>query len=195
MTLSATSQRSPEYSGSALPNTRSRGRPRLRKEPPCNVCECGAQAWAPLTKGFVVIVDASDASFLRQHRWQAAKRASLTYVIGEFFGEKVLLHRAILGLAHPLDRADHKNHFGTDNRRENLRPCTNSQNLGNTRLQLRSKSGFKGVQWHSASGKWLVRCRGQYLGLFEKPEDGARAYDAAAKEAFGEFAYLNGAQS
>ena len=60
----------------------------------------------------------------------------------------------------------------------------------------RSSSGFKGVSW--AGGKinrWQARIMREgkrvFLGNFDTPEEAARAYDAAARELFGEFARLN----
>lgn len=52
-------------------------------------------------------------------------------------------------------------------------------------------SKFRGVSLHPQSGRFQVSCGGKYLGLFADPEEGARAYDAAAREKWGENAKLN----
>lgn len=56
-------------------------------------------------------------------------------------------------------------------------------------------SGYKGVGWSRASGKWRayiqVDGRQVHLGLHLDPLDAARVYDAAALEHFGEYARLN----
>lgn len=59
----------------------------------------------------------------------------------------------------------------------------------------RGTSRFRGVSWSKAASKWFAafRMKGhvQCLGFFRDEEEAARAYDAAAREALGEFATLN----
>ena len=99
------------------------------------------------------------------------------------------LHRFLTG--YPM--TDHKNGDGLDNRRANLRPCNNSQNQAN-RIHWNGTSGFRGVTRHHG-GRWQATIgrdgRMVYLGLFATPEDAARAYDAAAVAAWGEYARPN----
>jgi hypothetical protein len=87
---------------------------------------------------------------------------------------------------------DHRNHNGLDNRRSNLRLATGHQNQGNRRPQGGSPR-FKGV--YLSRSKWVAQIRfggsKRYLGRFTVEEDAARAYDAAARLIFGEFACTN----
>lgn len=75
-----------------------------------------------------------------------------------------------------------------------LRVATRQQNQANTPGWGRSR--FKGVSWHSAGQRWQVHLkvgtRRLYLGLFTTELEAAQAYDTAALDAFGEFAFLNG---
>ena len=52
---------------------------------------------------------------------------------------------------------DHINGVKNDNRIENLREVTNSQNKMNTKLQSNNKSGIKNVNWCKKSNKWVVQ--------------------------------------
>jgi hypothetical protein len=96
---------------------------------------------------------------------------------------------------------DHINGDGLDNRRENLRLCTRSENAQNQKTQHRPKtSKYKGVNKLKYGG-WLVRIGlhengkrvRKSIGCFPKDKEieAAKAYDEAAVRYFGEFARLN----
>jgi hypothetical protein len=103
-------------------------------------------------------------------------------------GETIYAHRLITGYA----RVDHENRYGLDNTDPNLRDATQSQNLAN--IGVRGSVPFKGVR-RLGSGSWQARIRVNYeqrtIGSFRTPEAAARAYDAAALSAWGEFALTN----
>jgi len=91
-------------------------------------------------------------------------------------------------------QTDHINGNKLDNREENLRCCTNSQNaMARTRKAL-PKTGFVGVSLHK-EGKYQASItkegKRKYLGLYETAEEAARVYDKAAREWHGEFAKQN----
>ena len=85
---------------------------------------------------------------------------------------------------------DHINRAKDDNRIVNLRKCTHSQNLANSKHR-KSSTGIRGV-YHNGSGgfKSLVMHNGKpvYLGTFKTPEDASAAYQKKKIELFGEFA-------
>ena len=82
---------------------------------------------------------------------------------------------------------DHINMKRDDNRFENLRVATMSQNRGNMRKQSNNKSGAKGVCWDKRARKWLVHISTKRLGLFNSISDAKKCYAKAAREHFGEF--------
>lgn len=92
----------------------------------------------------------------------------------------------------PEDKIDHKDGCGTNNRWANLRCCSQKENVRNTRLAKNNKSGFKGVSFHRKNRTWAacicVDRRTVHLGTYKNKLDAAAAYDAAAKQYFGEFA-------
>lgn len=151
-----------------------------------------AVRYIPLGDGHAAIVDAADFAWLSQYHWRAADgRACYPYAwIG---GRNVFMHRLIMNP--PAGKViDHANGNRWDNRRGNLRECTQAQNLQNRR-KTRGTSRFKGVFWHKRRRKWLAVIghlgKNTRLGFFVDEIDAALAYDRKARELFGAFACLN----
>ena len=101
------------------------------------------------------------------------------------------MHNLILG----IKNVDHGNEDGLDNRRANLRSCTNAENQQNTGSRG-GTSRFKGVSWHARKGKWQGQfnwqSRTHFVGYFAfaDEEEAADACDAAILPLAGEFARL-----
>lgn len=92
----------------------------------------------------------------------------------------------------PLDFIDHKDGVRDNNRFNNLRIATNSQNQANRGAPQNNTSGFKGVRWQASRGKWIaiitINGKAKNLGRFINLTDAVMAYRAAAMAAWGEFA-------
>lgn len=151
----------------------------------------------PLTQGFVALVDDEDFARVSAHKWYAVRKGRGVYARHKFtvLGVHVwcFLHTFILPDA---NRVDHKDGDGLNNQRHNLRAATVLQNNRAFKRKPRgSSSKFRGVYWPSGRKKWTAQIEVNYkryfLGTFEKEEDAARCYDAAAREYFGDFASPN----
>lgn len=145
------------------------------------------------------VVDDCDFDKVSQFKWFAFKTkkghtfyAARTVEFPDGRKTSQLMHRFILGLTDPKKRTDHRDHDGLNNTRVNLRVCTHQQNQCNV---LKRNREFKGVTLEKRTGKYFARVmvnrEVKHLGTFARPEDAARAYNAAALKHFGEFACLN----
>jgi len=106
------------------------------------------------------------------------------------------LHRLVMGLPEG-SHVDHKNGNTLDNRAENLRVCSQYENMRNSKVQKNNKVGLKGVTGRvhvSGTGftaSLLVNGKQVHLGTFKNPLDAAYAYDMAALKYYGGFAKTN----
>jgi len=87
---------------------------------------------------------------------------------------------------------DHINQDPSDNRRENLRVATHSQNHANTFANRNSKSQIKGVYYDEKRKRWDAGIRVNYrtihLGRFKNKSDAIQARRDAEIKYFGKFA-------
>lgn len=94
----------------------------------------------------------------------------------------------------PKAEIDHINLNRADNRFNNLREATRSQNFANRRVMPDSVSGLKGASWRAGRRRnvWrsILTHNGDrhYLGSFDCPAAAHFAYVVASELAFGEFA-------
>lgn len=154
-----------------------------------------------LTQGRVTLVDDEDYEQLNKHKWCAVHVADNHYYASrtEHLSDRkqtVYMHQAIMGMLSKGSgiHIDHINGDGLDNRRDNLRVCTHSQNLRNSGPR-NPISGHKGVYPTGKSGKWKAAItengKYQHLGVFLTLEAAARAYNKATLKYHSEFAYQN----
>ncbi len=128
----------------------------------------------------VARVDADCFDAVGQHRWCLTTTGYAQRRLPKSEGGDVLyLHRFLLGLR-PGDgwQADHINGDRLDCRMANLRVCSHAENQRNRAASgHKNGSGYRGVHWHTQSGKWtaMVRVAGHrhYLGLYGSAEGAA----------------------
>lgn len=146
-----------------------------------------------ITHGLTVIIDESDLPLVSPYTWMLKSKAQWDrYACTKIKNKRITLHRFLMS-PELSQHVDHINGDTLDNRRSNLRLCTNTDNARNARLRHDSTTGFKGVS--KAGGRWVAQIRRNgttwHIGSYQTPEDAARSYDAQAKILFGEFAWLN----
>lgn len=148
----------------------------------------------PLTQGQFAMVDDDDYEILSKHKWYFTKQGYASRRDKTLPNRAlVMMHRVIIGVTGKTE-VDHIDKNGLNNQRNNLRPCTKSQNQGNRKMDKRNKSGYKGV-FVMPDGRFRAEIRhndkGIYIGIFDDAKEGGMAYDIKAIEIFGEFASLN----
>jgi len=127
----------------------------------------------------------------------AGGKTNLGYIRIRINGKKYLRHRLIFLIAKGyLPKClDHVNNIPGDDRIDNLRVSTSSQNSMNRKSLVNSSSVFKGVGLYPDTGKWGARIKingkRTHLGTFICELEAAKAYDKRAIEIFGEFACTN----
>lgn len=147
-----------------------------------------------LSKGKFAKVDDEDYEVLNRWKWSVLSSGTSKKIYAARHGG-ILMHREILGLKKG-EICDHKDMDGLNNQKTNLRKCTINQN--NANVTARGGRKYKGV-YHDNRGKLSKPWKAQitvggkviWLGLFEKEEEAARAYNNAAHKYFSSFARLN----
>jgi hypothetical protein len=145
------------------------------------------------------LFDDEDVMLLFNFRWHLAKRNARTYYAAARINTTkcIYMHQLILKVD-PGMVVDHINGNGLDNRRRNLRQATIALNLRNQPPQGGRK--FKGTYYARRGNTplrkpWAARLNkasgNLHLGYFETEIEAAKAYNQAALEHFGEYAWLN----
>jgi len=151
-------------------------------------------------KGHYTIVDDDDFELFSRWKWDIHPYGYVirSEYLGRSGGKSKLrthrMHRDIVKCPTGM-QVDHINGDKLDNRKSNLRICTNAQNQMNRPGIKNKTSQYKGVSWNKAMKKWEVciskNNKNIYLGCFSDEKEAALSYDLAAKEIQGDYAWLN----
>lgn len=141
------------------------------------------------------IFDYEDYNAIERYQWHIVNRVDgYGYVARRSGKNYIYLTHDLLGVSSETF-VDHVNGDTLDERRTNLRIASVHENTCNQKLRKDSSSGYKGVHYIQRRRKYEATIQSNHkkyhLGYFDNPEDGARAYDEAARFYFGEFACVN----
>lgn len=155
-----------------------------------------------LSNGMVTLVDDEDYEYLMSFNWHACNQGEgRVYVMRHEprqkgkSGKTVRMHRELTA-APPGTVVDHINHNTLDNRKRNLRVCSQHGNQAN-RMKTKgiNTSKYKGVSWDQDRSRWKAQIapnrKNRLIGRFLSEKEAALAYDSAALQCFGQFAKVN----
>lgn len=138
------------------------------------------------------LIDIEDIDKVKNIKWHKSDLQRNTYYCTSNNSKCRRLHRLIMDITDDNMVVDHINHNGLDNRKCNLRICTNSQNICNCKIPKNNKSGHKEVYWSIDKNKWTAQItinnKTKYLGRYDKLEDAIKARKEAAEKYYGEYA-------
>lgn len=119
------------------------------------------------------------------------------YRVGRIFDVMQQGHRVVWAVYYgewPDALVDHINGNKSDNRIDNLRAATKSENGMNRGATRANLVGLKGASWNEKYGKWESRIKAEgravFLGYFDTPEEAHAAYASAVTKYHGEFARI-----
>jgi len=139
--------------------------------------------------------DAQIGHLIRNYRRGRSAKGTRTtckdrngYIVVGIDGKLYREHR-LIWLHHygkfPESDLDHINCIKDDNRIENLREATKSQNKQNSLIYKNNKCGVKGVWLHKQTKKWCasisVNGKNKHIGSYKSLEEAEAAYKAAKK--------------
>ena len=132
-----------------------------------------------LTQGHRAYVSIEDYEYLSQWKWKIHPQGYACRSAGSpRSGYKtILMHRVVNNTPKGME-TDHINRDKLDNRRENLRTVTRSENEFNKNIRLGNESGISGVCWDKNRSKWLCRVGKKYIGRHNTLQAAQQAREA-----------------
>jgi hypothetical protein len=138
------------------------------------------------------IFDLEDYNKIKEYCWRTDSRK---YIVTREDRKVLRLHRLIMNT--PQNKViDHVNHNTLDNRKSNLRICTQQENTYNSSLRKDNKSGVTGVYWNEINKTWDAQIRVNRknirLGSYNTFHDAVKSRKEAAEKYFKVFKpYVN----
>lgn len=133
--------------------------------------------------------DLEDYDLISKYYWSS----NGNYLYTNFANNQIVaMHRLLCESKYEVD---HINHNTFDNRKENLRSVTKSQNNMNRNVQSNNTSGFRGVIYDKSRNMWKseIKINGKliYLGRYKEKSDAIKVRIEAEKKYFGDYNFVN----
>jgi hypothetical protein len=144
-----------------------------------------------------ILFDVDDYDKIMEYHWYVYKKNSSTYAYAHIkrngIYTKAKMHRVVTDEKYTM--VDHINGDGLDNRKCNLRPCSHTENMRNSKIRKDNSSGYRGVSWCKRDKIWkaCIQVNGKHLSLKsgKTAKEAALLYNEGAKKYHGKFARLN----
>lgn len=143
-----------------------------------------------LNNGYVSLVNDCDLDLINRYTWFVIDDGCNPYACSKKDGRHLRMHRLIIN-AREGETVDHINGNTLDNRRENLRIVSASQNAINRRKRSDNKSGVTGVYFSKAHNRWFacinIDKKKQTIGIFKTMEEAVSTRKEKEKEIYGDY--------
>lgn len=148
------------------------------------------------TSDDIIIFDEHNLSKILPYSWSVDNG----YAVSRINNKKIKMHRFIKPCTIGMS-IDHIKSFNgipksLNNLEVNLREVTHQQNMMNQEKRTNNTSGYRGVTFHKASGKWqpqiFVNSKRIYLGLWDTPEKAFEIRQEAEEKYFKEYRPMEG---
>ena len=151
----------------------------------------GSVGYCHLSNGDVVTFDTEDYDKIKEYRWSKSGKTHVQ--CSKWNGTKYVtlyIHRLIMDCPDGMV-VDHINGDKLDNRKCNLRVCTQQENSWNARISSRNKYGYKGVYFDARNNSYTARVnigkKTHHIGSFKTLTDAINARLTWEMEHWGEF--------
>jgi hypothetical protein len=145
---------------------------------------------------FDVLISKCDYERISVLKWRPHYGSKRQYFVHSIAKprQELMLHRFIMN-ATKGTVIDHINGNTLDNRRENLRVCSHSENMKNSKKRSNGKCPYKGVYFNKHVNKWnpQIKVDGKRisLGYYLSAEEARNAYNEASRKYHGEFGRIS----